>query len=250
MTTSEGQNKGGKSAIPIAPKGKRTVVQKWRLTSFSNKVIVVATIVIAIANVIYTVISLLTLAEIRSGSGDTHRLSLAAQAANRAWIEPSNLYLTSALEKGLPITYQIRVTNSGREPALGVVWTVKAIGVPYTREGSGEYELPPNDTCSGIDPKAKDGLALFPASDIPSVIPFRIEDTPENRQLIDDVLKGRKSLLLAGCFAYLTGGEVHSTSFSRFLRDVPNTPSFVPDQPGKPGSAWRFNKTLTGNEAN
>lgn len=62
--------------IPI--KRHRGLAQRWRLVSLPNKLIVLATIVIAIANGTYTFVALRTLGEIRSGSKDTHDLAISA----------------------------------------------------------------------------------------------------------------------------------------------------------------------------
>jgi hypothetical protein len=56
----------------------RTLAHKWRLVSLPNKLIVIATVIIAISNGIYTFVALRTLREIRASSSDTHDLAVAA----------------------------------------------------------------------------------------------------------------------------------------------------------------------------
>ena len=56
----------------------RTLTQKWRLISLPNKIIALATVIIACSNFFYTVVALRTLSEIRSSSKDTHDLAVAA----------------------------------------------------------------------------------------------------------------------------------------------------------------------------
>jgi hypothetical protein len=74
------------------PKRHRTPLQKWRLVSLPNKIIAIATVVIAGSNFLYTVVALHTLSEIRSGSKDTHTLAEAAKRqADKAEIISTNV---------------------------------------------------------------------------------------------------------------------------------------------------------------
>jgi type II secretory pathway component PulM len=67
-----------KDADTNKPKRHRTLLQKWDLLTLANKLIVIATIVIAVANSMYTVIALKTLREIQNSSSDTQSLASAA----------------------------------------------------------------------------------------------------------------------------------------------------------------------------
>ena len=59
---------------------RRSFVQRWRATALPNKAMVIATIIIAASNALYTVYARRTLEEIRSGSSDTKTLAQSAKA--------------------------------------------------------------------------------------------------------------------------------------------------------------------------
>jgi hypothetical protein len=189
--------------------------------------------------------------EMRTGSGDTHTLATAALAANRAWLAPNQILLTSALETGLPVHFQMQISNPGREPALGVVYRIKPRTVAYIPQTSvDEPNLGPNNACIGREPKPSDGSVVYPdAPGLKRWVPDELADTPENWQILANVLNRTDSLVIEGCMVYRADGKKHKSLFRFFLRDVAGQRSFVPDIPGKPGSAWFFNATLAGNEA-
>jgi len=238
------------AVVPIKPQGKssqaeRPEMEKIRVT---DKWIAAATVVIAIATVVQGY-------EVVTGSGDTHNLALAALAANRAWLAPVSIHLGSPLENGLPVKYQIRIANTGREPALGVTWHVVPRKIVYIPSNSGngesDIDMGRNITCDGTQPKPTDGYVIYPQIEsTTSVVPLDISNTPSNRQMIDAVLNKTGSLLIEGCFAYRTGGGPHTSAFRFFLRDIPDQRSFVAGENGKPDTGWRFNYSPVGNSAN
>lgn len=190
------------------------------------------------------------LKEMHEGGTDTHDLATAAILSSRAWVSPSQILLESPLESGLPVKYQIHMFNSGKEPAIGVLWNVEATGAAYIRMESGSMRIGDNMTCANLNPVPSSGVVLYPAGDIRFWVPLDIPDTPDNRRLISAVLNRTNSLIVTGCFAYISSGKRRTSAFRFFLRDVPGTPSLIPDRPNKPGSAWHFNFALDGNDAN
>jgi hypothetical protein len=209
-----------------------------------------ATVWIAVFTVVLAIVGGVTLYEVVTGGNDTHTLAVAAIAANRAWLAPDIMNLMSALEAGLPVKYSIHIINTGKEPALGMVWNVKPIGVPYIDPTNpNTIEMERNVTCDGLEPRPYDGMVLYPVGGTNFWVPLYVPDTTDNQQLIREVLNKTKSLVIDGCFAYRTGGGKHTSAFRFFLRDVSGK-SFVADKNGNMVPAWKFNVTLTGNEAN
>jgi hypothetical protein len=239
------KNKNSKRA-----KKQSTTLQKWKLMTFANKIMSIATVVIACATCLYTYISLKTLSEIESGSIDTHKLAEATLAASRAWVVPEQIVLSRALESGPPLKYQIRLVNPGKEPAIGVVSYVRPFGGPYIADGSSTAnEMEENETCSGLEPIASRGFVLYPSGSGNFWMPLDLPDNPENRALIESVQKREKSLFIDGCFAYITATQKHTSAFRFILRDVPG-PSFTTDKQGNEVPAWNFNMALSGNQVN
>lgn len=208
---------------------------------------VVFTAVIAVTGVIGAIIFNGQLATMTAQLDEMKILSTLTKesitAANRAWIAPTAATLGKPLEDGLPARIQIRIVNVGREPALGLVWKVASILVPYIAPENGAdantENIGPNVVCHGLGPRQADGLVIYPPGGGDYWLPFEIPDTPENKRIVDSVVKREGSLVIQGCFAYRAAGERRTSSFQFFLRDVPNQPS----------PNWRFNATLTGNEA-
>jgi hypothetical protein len=170
-------------------------------------------------------------------------------AEERAWIDPESMVLGSALENGLPVKYQIRIVNPGKEPAIGVVWKATPVSVPYIERNSNFdiNKIGRNAACDGLISTAPDGTVLYPQSGVNFWLPLDIPNTVENRQLIKDVLNKKKSLVIDGCFAYTTIGEKHLSWFRFFLRDLPNVSSYVLNGTGQSTPAWNFNEMSTGN---
>jgi hypothetical protein len=92
-------------------------------------------------------------------------------------------------------------------------------------------------------------VVLYPFGSGNFWLPLAIPDTPENRSLITDVSQKNKSLLIEGCFAYITETKKHTSAFRFLLRDVPGT-SFIANKSGEMVPAWNFNVALSGNDAN
>jgi hypothetical protein len=188
-------------------------------------------------------------AQAASDAADVAKKNLVA--ANRAWIAPTNAVLTKPIEDGLPIKIQIHIVNVGREPALGVVWKLNPLPVPYMPLGKEVDDLAfgPNKSCEGLEPKPADGLVIYPPGGTNYWLPFEIEDTPENAKLLASVVARQNSLVIEGCFAYRAGGERRTSAFRFYPRDIPSEPSYIVKD-GKPAQNWNFNAMLRGNEAN
>jgi hypothetical protein len=207
--------------------------------------------IIAFATVVIALTAIVQGYEMVSSSKDTHDLAAATVASNRAWVAPQQIILGSAIESGPPLKYQIRIVNPGKEPALGVAWNVKPFGVPYISEGDGtnNFKLGQNASCAGLEPGEVDGTVVYPTGPANFWLPLSVLSTPENVQLIDEVKKKTKSLVIEGCFVYRTGGGKHTSAFRFFLRDIPDNPSFITGKDGNSIPAWNFNIDLTGNTA-
>lgn len=227
---------------PHANEGTNKKGEKMSEIRWTDRLITFATIVIAVATGFQAY-------ELIIGGADTHKLADAAVAANRAWVAPLTVHLGSPLEGGPPVKYQIHIANPGKEPALGVTWKVEPKLADYIPDGgTKEPDLGANSACNDLESRPPDGTVLYPqeGSNAYSVIPLSITD----EKIINGALSRKGSLVIDGCFAYTTGGKTHTSTFRYFLRDVPNAPSLVIGSNGQTTSEWRFNLTLSGNEAN
>jgi hypothetical protein len=164
--------------------------------------------------------------------------------ANRAYMAPVGLYLVKPLESGFPIRVQLHIENVGKEPAFGTVWRISqpivkdyiADAVPLVHESENWR----NAMCDGLKPDTKSGPAFF--ANIPqplTMIPLVVFDSIANEIALRRTLQRSGSMYLDGCIAYLAGGARRTTSFRFLLRDVPGM-----------SDIWKFNRALSGNDAN
>jgi hypothetical protein len=166
----------------------------------------------------------------------------ALMASTRAWIAPTFAKLATPLENGPPISIQVHIINTGKEPALNGTWRFKHCLIPYIEPSNNpaEHNLGPNTACDGLVAAGDTaGMVIYPTNATNIWVPYEIPDTPEDRNIIGAALAHRNSLVIEGCLAYRTGGKAHKSAFRFFLRDVPNQPS----------SQWNLNAMTTGNYA-
>lgn len=134
------------SANPEKPRRQRTA-QKWRSMTLANKIVASATAVMAVATVVYTVVSLKTLHEIQSGGTDTHNLAESAVASSRAWIVVQGTGFGVTKDKGFP-TARVVLADSGSSPAFGVNgWRCAEIRSEQPPFHNGELAQSPNAVC-------------------------------------------------------------------------------------------------------
>jgi len=169
--------------------------------------------------------------------------------ANRAWIAPSRMVLNWPLEIPGPVRVSLAVENTGREPAIDVVYAFRSFLVSYIPEGPGNAKVEiPNLMCDGLDPQSIGGQVIYPAKTSLSIT-SDIKDTIGNRAMAIAARDRSQTLIVEGCIAYRTFEKVHTSKFRFFLRDVPG-PSCIPIDIEHINCAWQFHPIGIGNEAN
>jgi hypothetical protein len=128
MTLTEEQPQNAESTAQSnsrKPKRHRTLAQKWRLVSLPNKLIVLATLVIAVSNGAYTFVALRTLREIKGSSSDTHSLAetgnlqiSVAQRIAKADEDAAASFKKSVEQSGVYLTESTRRTALDMRPWL------------------------------------------------------------------------------------------------------------------------------------
>jgi hypothetical protein len=212
---------------------KRPSITDWAMAAFT---------------LVLTVVSYFQWREIHDGGKDTHKLAEATLAGSRAWVAPEQIVLLSPTESGLPLKYQIRLVNPGKEPAIGVAWNLRPFGIPYVPQENPFSYIGGNQTCSNLKPDPQRGVVLYPSGTTDVWLPLNIPDALENQLLLKAIQNKEQTLVIEGCFAYLTATQEHTSAFRYFLRDVPG-PSFLTPKQGRPTPAWNFNMALDGNRA-
>jgi hypothetical protein len=170
-------------------------------------------------------------------------------STNRAWIAPSRMVLNFPLETPGPIRAALYVENTGREPAIDVVYAFRSFLVPYLPEEPRNTIIErPNRTCEGLDPDAVGGLVIYPAK-TEVIILSNFQDSIDNRASAIAARNRSQTLIVEGCIAYRTFKDAHTSKFRFFLRDVPG-PSCVTIDVSHINCPWQFHPIGIGNEAN
>ena len=131
--------------------------------------------------------------------------------ASRAWIAPSDAYITSDLNKSVPLEVAIEYRNVGRSPALNVHPVFKFDKVPVSKFDDNTVNdfISATDVCRDVGPRTGRRWIFLGSSD-----PYKLMFTIRAKDWVDDdFVAGNQALMARLCFAYNTIGEVHHTSF-------------------------------------
>jgi hypothetical protein len=165
--------------------------------------------------------------------------------ANRAWLAPSFINLGAPLEGTDIVRFNVKIENTGHQPASHMSWKFNHFLIPHIpeREFPTPEKLASNQTCGALNPaNAED--TVFP-SNTNYWVPNHFEDP----LLVQRILSKASTLVIEGCFGYVTFGKFHTSSFRVFLRDTADKPSCWRNNDGK-SECWGFNLLLSGNDAN
>jgi hypothetical protein len=171
-------------------------------------------------------------------------------ASSRAWVAPAQIIWTESPDLGLPAKLAIRIVNVGKEPALGTIWKINPSPITYIPQNDVVEERPVgrNRSCEGLEPVRNTGVVVYPNA-ANYWLPFDIPNTPENKEIFNAALSRQKTLMIEGCFAYLTFTERHTSAFRFFLRDTAEAPRCRIES-SELKCPWNFNAMLSGSDAN
>jgi hypothetical protein len=141
----------------------------------------------------------------------------------RAWIAPRSAYLTSAVEFGKPIKFNVQYGNVGKQPATEVrpSYTIKPIDKARWDDDTFNALIESDNPCAGKNlaqgagvshPNVPEGEILQFATDGPSWM------------LSPNIVRGTQAMVFEMCVTYKTVNEIHHTSFCYFyLKGVTQT---------------------------
>ena len=160
--------------------------------------------------------------ELTSVSLDLNRQALVA--GSRAWLGPTDAKVVSGpLEAGKPVTVDVSVRNSGREPARNVRWQPSKY-VSAKDDKTLDQKI---DTtlrfCFGM-PGLPLGQVIYPSAGgegFEFVLPF------EGEEISQEVVDGSSVLVVQGCLAYETFGQTHHSGFCFFFNNKTTKPEHL-----------------------
>jgi hypothetical protein len=159
--------------------------------------------------------------------------------ANRAWLSPESAQISSPINTKDMLSFTVYYYNTGKEPALGfAAQEDHAWSVPAPKPNASWFTVfnksSINDICAGTSSDTE--ITKYPTGQLQQ---YHITmDHP----LTDDIISGRRVLLLHGCFAYHSpvSGNVTYKSEYCFL---------FPLLPGSVGPVFTAISCMYGNNA-
>ncbi len=149
-------------------------------------------------------------------SNETNRDALIA--AQRAWVGPIDARVDGAVETGKPVKLVISVCNTGREPARNFRWTTNSIVATSEDDSNGTLgsKIASNLLfCLGT-PSLPHGQVIYPTTGFGSGFDFTTDFS--EKDIDDDVVTGRKTLVIQGCVAYDSFEKTRHSGFCYFFK--------------------------------
>jgi hypothetical protein len=133
-------------------------------------------------------------------------------ASQRAWVGPINAKIDIAPVAGSPLDVVVEYRNTGKEPALAVFQGIDSFTFTQAEDDSGiTRSRIINFAVNCFDKQSSDGANVaYPASGSSE---DQITITVPKETIDDAVVKGTKTVVILGCFAYETSGATHHSSF-------------------------------------
>jgi hypothetical protein len=192
------------------PKAIRTFQQKWRLISLPNKLMVVATIVIAAASFVNLLVAMAMWNEMHITGADTHKSADAAKDSadlarknahldQRAWLTVSFGTYKYVVNQPLGTTYE--VTDTGKTPARNVNGKAVTRFMSAKTIPSFTYEHGTTADLGTMLPGIHQGAVSWL---IPSNVPenVRIEPLRVSEQMFRDLHNGTGYIMVYGSISY------------------------------------------------
>ncbi len=148
-------------------------------------------------------------------SAETARQTLIA--SQRAWLGPNDAKLDGTPVVGKKLNVFISFHNTGKEPARNVALMVDKNAVTPMEEPAGIFHwknLIFLNKCLNLKEREA-GQIIYPSTGFASVTFM----SPLQEDIIDeDIVTGKKWLMIEGCFAYKTFGKTRHSAFCYFYK--------------------------------
>jgi hypothetical protein len=138
-------------------------------------------------------------------------------ASQRAWLGPNSAKLNEAPVVGKKVDVVITYHNTGREPARNVAWITNTFAATPEEDTNGITSLKMIDflmNCHRLQER-ESGQVVYPSTGFGSSMLSMI--LPED-MIDEDIITGKKFILIQGCFVYRTFDKVRHTAFCFFYK--------------------------------
>ena len=138
-------------------------------------------------------------------------------ASQRAWLGPNDAKLDEAPVAGKKLAVSITFHNTGREPARNVAWIVeKFIATPEEeRQGLLSWKsMIFLEKCLNLKER-ESGQVVYPSTGFASAT---LISQLEQEIIDEDLVIGKKWLIIHGCFVYRTFDKVRHSAFCYFYK--------------------------------
>jgi hypothetical protein len=154
-------------------------------------------------------------------SNDTREsLRLAKQAAvanQRAWVGPDDAKFDGAPTVDHPIDYVIAYHNTGKEPAQGFQYDLDSFTATEREDLKGVTAVRINsDMRKCVSKQAIVGAqVVFPTVGFSA---YNLRGTVSGDLVSEQVISGKKAIVIEGCFVYTTAEEIRHSTFCYFFK--------------------------------
>lgn len=166
--------------------------------------------------------------EIHSSNEDTHALAVAAgkqataaerqlavmNASQRAWVGPTNAFISGAVELGKPVTVYVNIVNTGREPATSVRILTEPLAVAFSAASDSRSFI---SKCF-LNVDSPRGHVLYPTGSSGAGT-LKFQTTFSADKIDQDVIEGRTMLLTRGCITYETLTQTKNAAFCYYYQN-------------------------------
>lgn len=141
----------------------------------------------------------------------------ALMEAQRAWVGPRTASFTAEPAIGKPIEIAIEYQNTGREPALGFIYMADSFSISAKEADSGIGRIKDYMAACKNVKDWNGGSVVYPGTSGFSTGYTFFSKTKEN--FVDDaIVKGKKVIILQGCFLYRTFNLPRHSYFCYFYK--------------------------------
>jgi len=138
-----------------------------------------------------------------------------AKLERRAWIAPQNAHFMEPPSSKGSATIEVQYNNPGKEPASDVrpIYKFQQVDTSKFADNTFNSLVEADNICKNVS--AAPGADVIYSGEADG---YQIHFGLPSNWVGDDVMTGKKAVVLEMCFAYKTVGELHHTSLCYFYR--------------------------------